>query len=334
MKKMNINYSYLKSTDPCTNLAIENQILINLPSNTVHILFWINTPCVVMGRFQNPFLECQLEVMIKDEVELVRRQSGGGCVYHDLGNLNYSFITNKAHHDKDNNHKIIIEALKTFNIDAFSTKRVDLFLHHEGLDKKFSGSAFKEKKDTAFHHGTLLVDSNIDKLNYYLTPKDLSVKSVSIASVRSKVVNLKSVCPQITIPKLVDAIVSCASIFYNSNAIEIVNPKLDQTHLEIIQDKSWYLGETPKFVLDDYIDDFGNVEIEIKKLKVIEFEISNSDLHDSFIEVLKLNLIGKSLLSADYIKGLRQFAKEYSMYQEQVDILIDWLNYKFSVLRK
>jgi lipoate-protein ligase A len=287
-----------------------------------------------MGRFQNPFLECQLGTMIKDEVELVRRQSGGGCVYHDLGNLNYSFITNKTYHNKDTNHKIIIDALKTFDIDAFSTKRVDLFLTHEGLNKKFSGSAFKEKKDTAFHHGTLLVDSNLDKLNYYLTPKDLSVKSVSIASVRSKVVNLKSVCPQITISKLVDAIVSSASVFYNCSGIEVINPKLDQAHLDQLQVKSWYLGETPKFVLDDYINEFGSIEIEIKKLKVIDFEISNSDLHVSFIEVLKSSLKNKSLLKSDYITDLKVLAEDYTMYKGQVNALIHWLDHKFSVLRK
>ena len=180
MSKLSVKYSYLKSSDPCTNLAIENQILLNLDADTVHILFWINNPCVVMGRFQNPFLECKLDKMIKDGVLLVRRQSGGGCVYHDLNNLNYSFITNKIHHNKDNNHKILIDALSSFEIDAFSTKRVDLFLCDNGTDKKFSGSAFKEKKDTAFHHGTLLIDSDLDRLNYYLTPKDLNVKSVSI----------------------------------------------------------------------------------------------------------------------------------------------------------
>lgn len=334
MKISNLKYSYLKSTDSRTNLATENEILVNLNPDSAHILFWVNSPCVVMGRFQNPYLECQLEVMLKDGVELVRRQSGGGCVYHDLGNLNYSFITNKNHHSKDRNHKIIIDALKTFNIEAFSTKRVDLFLNHEGVDKKFSGSAFKEKKDTAFHHGTLLVDSDLDKLNYYLTPKDLNVKSVSIASVRSKVVNLKSVSSDITISKLIKAIVNSASVHYEIEAQEVLNPTLDSSHLEILQNKKWYLGETPKFILEDSIDDFGKIEIEIKKLVVVRFEIHNSQLHFSFLEMLKNCILNKSLLSYEYLLSLLKLSNDFSMYSDSVEILIKWLNQKFSVLRK
>lgn len=334
MTILDVNYSYLKSTDPWQNLAIENEILVNLPLDTVHILFWVNTPCVVMGRFQNPFLECQMDKILLDKVPLVRRQSGGGCVYHDQGNLNYSFITNKAHHNKENNHLIILDALKTFGINAFSTKRVDLFVNHKGVDKKFSGSAFKEKKETAFHHGTLLVDSDIDKLNFYLTPKSVVSKSVSIPSVRSTVVNLSQLNSKITIDLLVEAIVLSAQKFYKTDPKEVSNCKADDEHLLKLKGHHWLLGETPKFTIFDPLAKPGQIEIEIKKMIVTNLDIFQSEFHDSFILDLKKRLVGLSLLDKLYIDELEHIAAEFDMYSVEIRQLKMWFEANFSVLRK
>ncbi len=334
MRSLNISYSYLKSTDPYENLAIENQILENLPNNSMHILLWVNRPCIVMGRFQNPLLECQIDRMIKDDILIVRRQSGGGCVYHDLGNLNYSFITNKEFHNKDNNHLILINALRSLNINSYSTKRVDLFTEHDNLQKKFSGSAFKEKKDTAFHHGTLLINSDLDKLNYYLTPKDLSVTSVSIDSVRSKVVNLSDLNSRISIELVVEAIIEEAKKFYKSVVKEVLNPQIDKNHLNKIKDKKWYFAETPKFRIFDNIDEVGDIELEVKKMKVLSISVSCTSVHESFISEVSDSLVGQSLLDRTYLDNLVVLSSKYEMYSDFVDRLTLWLEDQFNVLRR
>lgn len=266
MNKFKLSVYTSDSIDPYENLAFENTLLQKIRPDEKYLFLYKNRPCVVLGRFQNPLEECNLEAMQASAVKLVRRQSGGGTVYHDLHNLNYSFIHGVREHHKEENHTIILNALKSLGIDAYASGRSDLMAKHEGLEKKFSGSAFKQKKDSAFHHGTLLIDSNLDKLNQYITPKKLSVSSKSIKSVRSTVVNLKQLNSLVSEAILIDEISKSFSEFYHSPYHSFKAEDFDLEYIGELISNEWRYNETPAFSLE-----WQGAEVKVPKKGLLEF---------------------------------------------------------------
>jgi len=170
-----MNLRILKSsvTNPWFNLATEDWIFQALDANSHTLFLWRNSETVVIGRSQNPWVECKIDKMEADDIFLARRQSGGGAVFHDLGNTNFTFLSPKDSYDQDANFTIIINALKKLGIEADLSGRNDMQVG----DKKISGSAFKHAADRSFHHGTLLVNANMQKLGDYLNPHPLKLKA-------------------------------------------------------------------------------------------------------------------------------------------------------------
>ena len=180
-------------TNPWFNLATEDWLFHTLgdideaDEPSTHTLFlWRNSETVVIGRAQNPWVECKVDKMAEDSVFLARRQSGGGAVFHDLGNTNFTFLSAKENYDQAANFTIIINALKSLGIDAELSGRNDMQVG----TRKISGSAFKHTSERSFHHGTLLVNANMQKLGDYLNPHPLKLKAKGIKSVRARVANL------------------------------------------------------------------------------------------------------------------------------------------------
>ena len=129
--------------------------------------------------------------MEEDRVYLARRVTGGGAVFHDLGNTNFTFLSSNDSYDKAVNFKIIIQALKKFDITATTSGRNDLMVEVDDLGpRKICGSLFRESHDRAFHHGTLLVDASLKKLLKYLTPDSKKHMSKNVSSVQSRIANL------------------------------------------------------------------------------------------------------------------------------------------------
>jgi lipoate-protein ligase A len=181
----------LASTDPLKNLALEDFILRHDWEARFILILWQNHQCVVMGRFQNPWLECNLDLLQADEVPLVRRQSGGGAVYHDQGNLNFTFIGPKENFNKRENLETVMTALRKIGVETSLSPREDILV--EG--KKISGSAFKMVKDRALHHGTLLINTDLNLLRKYLKRQVAEesrgeIVSKSVSSVPSSVTNI------------------------------------------------------------------------------------------------------------------------------------------------
>ncbi len=236
--------------DPWFNLATEDWLFKTALPNQ-HILFlWRNKPCIVIGRFQNPWNECNLPAMEKAGVVLARRQSGGGAVYHDLGNTNFTFISPAADYDIDRNFTIITKSLKEFGIDAVQSGRNDILV----ADKKVSGSAFRKTSKRAFHHGTLLINSEMEKMPNYLTPDKDKLKSKGIRSVASRVANLTEFAPELTHDSLCDAIVKTFFTTYGQTA-EIEDLSIERlSKIETLYKKyqsyadwKWRFGSTPQF---------------------------------------------------------------------------------------
>jgi len=196
-------YFYLSPFgDGWRNLAADEYFLDHLRSDDVMLYLYVNERAVIIGRNQNPWLECDLDRLEKDGVQLVRRCTGGGAVYHDTGNLNFSFITGEAGYDLDRQMQIVLSAVRSFGIDAELNGRNDM----TAGGRKFSGSAFGARRGMKQHHGTLLVNADLTVMPRYLTVSREKLEAKGIRSVRSRVINLAELNPAVSVPALAAAL--------------------------------------------------------------------------------------------------------------------------------
>lgn len=191
------------STDPYVNLSIEHFLLQHAPPESSILFLYINKPCVVIGRNQNPWLETNLQKLhndrestdnINDDAVFVRRRSGGGAVFHDTGNLNYSVISPRTTFTRDKHAEMMVRALHRVGaVNTGVNDRHDIVMSTDQV-RKISGSAFKLTRFRALHHGTCLLDSpNIDILGSFLrSPAREYIKAKGVESVRSPVANVSS----------------------------------------------------------------------------------------------------------------------------------------------
>ena len=179
--------------DPRINLAIEEFLLRNISSEEPTLLFYINAPAVIIGRNQNTLEEIDPAYVKEKGIHVVRRLSGGGAVYHDLGNLNFSFIT-RAREDLHNFAKFtepVVGALQRLGITAELRGKSDLFAG----DKKISGNAQYSTQTGMFSHGTLLFDTDLQEMLRALNPRQVKVESKAVQSIRNYVANIRELLP-------------------------------------------------------------------------------------------------------------------------------------------
>lgn len=187
------------SYDPWFNLSLEELLLDQLAENEVILYLWQNDHTIVIGRNQNAWKECRWEELAESGGKLARRLSGGGAVYHDLGNLNFTFIMNNRDFNIERQLAIILKAMEKLDLNASFSGRNDLVLDK----RKFSGHAYYHRDNkVALHHGTILVHSDLEKLAFYLNPSQKKIASKGIDSVRSRVVNLTEINPALTIEQV------------------------------------------------------------------------------------------------------------------------------------
>lgn len=176
-------------TDPALNLAIEEYALRKLPMTDSYLLFYMNEPSIIIGKNQNTIEEINAEYVKERKLHVVRRLSGGGAVYHDLGNLNFSFITADDGESFHNFRKFtapVIATLRQLGVDAELTGRNDIQVG----ERKISGNAQFATKGRMFSHGTLLFNSEMEHIASALKVKPLKVQSKSTKSVRARVANI------------------------------------------------------------------------------------------------------------------------------------------------
>ena len=187
-----------ESVDPYRNLAIEQYLMETVGEDTCILYLWQNSHTVVIGRNQNAWAECRTTELNRDGGHLARRLSGGGAVYHDMGNLNFTFLVSKKNYDLPKQLQVIVTACRNLGLQAEISGRNDVTID----GRKFSGNAFFDSKGQAYHHGTLLVDVDMSKLGQYLMPSKAKLQSKGVDSVRSRVVNLKQLCPELTVARM------------------------------------------------------------------------------------------------------------------------------------
>ena len=232
------------STDPYQNLATEKFLMDTTAEDECTLYLWQNQNTVVIGHNQNAWAECRTTLLENEGGKLARRLSGGGAVFHDLGNLNFTFLVAKDNYDLDKQLSVIQRACAKAGITAEKSGRNDLLA--EG--GKFSGNAFYNNKTHAYHHGTILVDVDMDKLSRYLSPSKAKLESKGVASVRSRVINLKELVPELTIPLMASYMIAAFEEVYDCKAVETVLTADDQKVIDATAEEygSWdYLYGAP-----------------------------------------------------------------------------------------
>lgn len=182
------------TTDPDFNLALEEYVFNSMPRDKEYLLTWQNDNAIIIGHHQNTLSEIDEKYVQDHNIRVVRRLSGGGAVYHDLGNLNFTFIvdSDSALVDLERFCLRVANALSTLGVDARIDGRNDILVNGH----KISGNAQYRKEGRVMHHGTLLFDSDLTVLSNALKPDPLKIQAKGVASVRSRVGNIRALLPR------------------------------------------------------------------------------------------------------------------------------------------
>jgi lipoyltransferase 1 len=321
-----------QSNDVFTNLALEDWLYKNHDFDHKHLLLlWRNDPCVVIGRHQNPWTESNVPFLREKCINLARRNSGGGTVYHDLGNLNCTFFTRRSRYDRKRNLNIICNAIREATaLNVAVNDREDIILDEK---HKISGTAAKLGKNSAYHHCTVLVDVNECVLHDALSSKAEGIESRATQSVRVPVKNLAMVSPNLNVSLLQEAVgwqflrtnvlgedegFEAAS---NQRGFQMIRPDndwfpgLDQLRQDFYSHQ-WIFGKTPKFKVSKTFEVPNEViQSNSKSHLIFDIEVMNGIVQDVSVQMspdfLDPDLIDLSeiLLKLDFNDGL---AKKFS----------------------
>lgn len=287
-----------KQYNPYINLAIESILLDNYLKNTISLFLWKNQQTIVIGTNQNPYSECNVDTLLNEGGHLARRRTGGGAVYHDLGNLNFSFIADKDLYDVKRQMTVIQKALLNYGLETEVSGRNDI--SYQG--RKFSGNAFAKTKFQGLHHGTILIKTDGEKLQKYLKVKPAKLHKHGVKSVASRVINLSEVA-DITSENIIPYLIKAFEEVYDNKAIEI---NFDDLYTEDalklkdhISSDDYLFGKWRNFVTKKSSTfDWGSVDIELdideEKGIIKDINIASDSLDPESINLAKEILKGAS----------------------------------------
>lgn len=297
-----------ESYNPYFNLSLEEHLFNNVSKDEIILYLWRNENTVVIGRNQNPWKECNLEILSKLNGKVARRLSGGGAVYHDLGNLNFTFITYEENEDLNKQLSVIIKALNDLNIEATFSGRNDILIN----GKKISGNAFYTDEGRYYHHGTLLYDIDVEKVTEILTPSTHKLTSKGIDSVKSRITNLKNHKNGLTINDIKESIVKSYEKHYgyinNVSYVDEKNLNLNNFVKRYSSDE-WIYGNSPSFnVVIDKAFDEGKIELNIslEDGKITHCKIYTDSLFTKEFDIAENILKNLKFNKYDILKALEE----------------------------
>lgn len=313
------------STDIFQNLALEDWIHDRVDLQSRSILFlWRNAPAVVIGRHQNPWQECNLELLRRTGIPVARRRSGGGTVYHDLGNINMTFFTSKKKYDRLRNLEVVTGALKALrpNLDVCATERFDIILN--GC-YKISGTAARLGRTAAYHHCTLLCSADRSVLSSVLKSSCTGIKSNATPSVPSLVTNLSDHDPTLNPESLMDAIASRYNKEFDLDSpvltvdpgSEVLMPGIHKMTSDL-KNWDWVYGKTPKFSVCTSFMVENNINIGLEmdiKNGVVEtcvMDVPHDWLPADFVKEFCSSLTGVRFCSSEFTVAVAAFMRTTS----------------------
>ncbi|MCL2675807.1 MAG: lipoate--protein ligase [Firmicutes bacterium] len=299
--------------DAHCNQALEAALTEILAPDTFILYLWSNDNAVFIGKNQNAYLECNIDLLKSDGGVLTRRITGGGAVYHDKGNLNYSFIASKVLYDEKRQFEIVLKAVNSLGFNAQLTGRNDITID----GRKFSGNAFF-RGEYGLHHGTILIKSDYEKIAKYLTASKLKLISKNVQSVAARVINLSEICPLITKEAVSSALIHVAE--------EVLNAKAEYNTLDdflgapgrralLARQHLFFTDETHILGTDIYYDaaferrfDWGLADVRLKLSKSIitAAKIYSDCLDTELVERMERKLVGRGAEEAvAFMEGIR-----------------------------
>jgi lipoate-protein ligase A len=314
------------------NLALEEYYLEELDREEQEqciFYLWQNRKTVVIGRHQNAWRECRHRLLEQEGGKLARRISGGGAVYHDLGNLNFSFLVSRRLFDVHRQLEVILAALRKLGIQAVFSGRNDL----TAGGRKFSGNAFCYRQRAALHHGTLLVSADMGAMTRYLSVSTEKMRSKGVDSLTARVVNLAELQPGLSVPELKTALQESFQRIYGGEAAMVKRwQKLNSLPRwqELFTRQSswaWRLGRSPRFDVDLTTRfDWGAIELGLRlsRGRIRSASVYSDAMDEAFIDVLPEVLEGCEFASRDMAAALS--ALPVTPDQEKlVRDLVGWL---------
>jgi lipoate-protein ligase A len=279
-------------TNPYRNIALEAWLLENVPPETCILYLWQNHRTVVIGLNQNAWAECRIEELERDGGFLARRLSGGGAVFHDTGNLNFTFLMPREDYDLERQSGVILNAVRRLGIDAVRTGRNDI----EAAGRKFSGNAFYRVGNNSYHHGTLLVNADLGAAGRYLSASSDKIQSKGIKSVRSRMVNLAELRGGLSVGELAESLCASFDAVYSFTAKETGTEALFAEHPERLErlkqlearfsSAEWKYGKNPLFSFTAARRfDWGGVELrlDVKENRIADARIFSDAMDSGFI---------------------------------------------------
>lgn len=313
---------YIKndSNDPYFNMALDEYVTRHLDPTNDYFYFYQNKPAVIIGRNQNTIQEVDSEYVKKHGIIVVRRMSGGGAVYHDLGNINFSFVVDYRKQDFNSMErfaKAIIKAFGKLGIAAEFSGRNDITID----GKKFSGNAQYVTRKRILHHGTLLFDSDLTVLTKALNVKPEKIKSKGIKSVKSRVANVKDYLNEdVTVEEFKELLLKYVFEVEGNELREYELTSRDMASIMNLRNKKystwdWNYGNAPEFnLMRSRRFDGGEVQVHIN---VQEGIITDIRFYGDFMSMrdisqLQKNLVGKRFKRQDIKNALSEInLKEY-----------------------
>ncbi|WP_099157310.1 lipoate--protein ligase [Virgibacillus ndiopensis] len=305
-------------TDPSINLALEEYILQNFGEKDTYLLFYINKPSIIIGRNQNTIEEINTNYVDENGIKVVRRLSGGGAVYHDEGNLNFSFITKDDGESFQNFEKFtkpMVEALNKLGVPAELQGRNDL----AAGGRKISGNAMFSTKGRMFSHGTLMFDSEIENVVSALNVKMEKIQSKGIKSIRSRVANISEFLEEkITMDQFKELILRY--VFDVEDVKDVPQYELTEKDWENVhkiskeryQNWDWNYGKSPSFnIQESHKFPAGLVDVRLDVKKGV---IENCKIYGDFFGVGEVSVI------EDRLTGVRHERKAIEEALADVDV--------------
>lgn len=308
-----LKYIITTQTNPYQNLAMEEYLLKNVQDDECILYLWQNERTVVIGKNQNPWKECRIAELEADGGRLVRRLSGGGAVFHDLGNLNFTFLVTKENYSVERQLEVILEAVRQLGIPAKMSGRNDISV--EG--RKFSGNAFYSDGHHNYHHGTLLVNVDMSMLSHYLNVSRDKLVSKGVESVRSRVMNLTEYDSTLTIEIMKSKLIQAFGKVYGLIPEQLGPSSIAPMDLELLEQKfsswEWLYGRKLEFNYSiSRRFGWGDIDIrmDIQSGIITECAVYSDSLETHLFELLPNILRNCPFSSAAMIRALQGISSE------------------------
>ena len=297
------------SLEPCHNLAIEELCLDKVGPGGRILFLWQSSDTVVIGKNQNPWLECSLTAMEQGGAKLARRLSGGGAVFHDAGNLNFAFLMPRREYNDKIIFNLVIEALKRFGVQAAVMGKSSLVVN----GRKVSGNAFCYRRENVLHHGTLLISTDLDKMGRYLASTHRPIRSRAIRSNPSPVANLQEMANSITVQRMAVVLAETAAAEWQQpitwSGAELFESKV----LDPVEKKyaswEWRFGMTPPFEVElngRFKWSEARVRLVIEKAVIRQSEVELQGIYRRIAPPISQVLVGARFSKTDIVDCLRK----------------------------